>query len=255
MKAVQFDMSIPHYLLTQAIGTFYPSIFWSTLSCLQYREISEPKLPNQDWVKVKVKYAGICGSDMNLIYLRDSPYISPFSSFPFTIGHENLGIIIDIGEKVEDFNVGDRVVVDPALSCSTRGFTEPCVFCRRGDFSLCERFAEGTLAPGLIIGACRDTGGGWSQYFVAHKSQLFWVPSNVNDENAILVDPFCSALHPVMRNFPNNDEIVLVVGVGVIGLCVVAALRALDSKARIITLAKYSFQGELAKRYGVDEVI
>jgi threonine dehydrogenase-like Zn-dependent dehydrogenase len=107
----------------------------------------------------------------------------------------------------------------------------------------------------LIIGACRDTGGGWSQYFVAHKSQVFRIPENVTDENAILIDAFCSALHPVMRNFPGHNDVVLVIGVGVIGLCVVIALRALGSKAHVVALAKYDFQGELAKKYGADEVI
>ena len=92
MKAVQFAVSVPRYLLTKAIGIFYYPIFWSPLACLQYREVPEPELPNYEWAKTKVKYAGICGSDMNLIYLRDSPFASPFTSSSFTMGHENLGI-------------------------------------------------------------------------------------------------------------------------------------------------------------------
>ena len=156
---------------------------------------------------------------------------------------------------MEGFSIGDRVVVDPILSCPTRGIDKLCSFCQCGEFSRCKHFAEGILSPGLIIGTCHDTGGGWSPYFVAHKSQLFRVPDNVSDENAILVDPLCSALHPVMRNFPNDEDVILIIGAGVIGLCVVAALRASGSKAKIIILAKYDFQGQLAERYGADEVI
>jgi len=69
------------------------------------------------------------------------------------------------------------------------------------------------------------------------------------------VEPFSVALHAVMRNYPHDSDTVLIVGSGVIGLCVVAALRALGSKARVIVLAKHPFQEEMAKRYGADQVI
>jgi threonine dehydrogenase-like Zn-dependent dehydrogenase len=70
-----------------------------------------------------------------------------------------------------------------------------------------------------------------------------------------MVEPFSVALHAVMCNYPRNDEVVLVLGAGVIGICVVTALRALGSKARVIALAKYPFQGEMIQHYGADQVI
>jgi threonine dehydrogenase-like Zn-dependent dehydrogenase len=90
---------------------------------------------------------------------------------------------------------------------------------------------------------------------VAHQSQVFQVPSEVSDENAVLVDGLCSALHPVLRNLASHGETVLVLGGGIIGLCIIASLRALGSKARIVILIKYGFQGELARHYGADQVI
>ena len=107
----------------------------------------------------------------------------------------------------------------------------------------------------MILGSCQDTGGTWSPEFVAHRFQLFHVPDNISDENAVLVDPFCSSLHPVMRNMPRDEDTVLVLGAGIIGICAVAALRAMGSRARILVLAKYRFQGELAQHYGADEII
>ena len=255
VKAIQFVQSIPRYLLSKAIGRFYPPIFWSRFSCLEYRDVPEPSLPNEDWVRVKVRYAGICGSDMGLILLHNSPSLSALTSFPFTIGHENVGTIAELGAGVRGFKVGERVVVDPTLSCEVRGFADLCSACQRGDTNLCQRFAEGNIPPGLLIGNCRRTGGSWSPFFVAHKSRLFKVPPSVDDENGVMVEPFAVALHAVMRNLPCDDETVLVVGSGVIGLCVVAALRALGSKARVIALAKHPFQAEMAGRYGADEVI
>jgi threonine dehydrogenase-like Zn-dependent dehydrogenase len=156
---------------------------------------------------------------------------------------------------VVSFAVGDRVVVDPLLPCAARGIEEPCELCRRGDFSLCQNFAEGDLAPGFSLGSCRDTGGSWSPSFVAHQSQLYRLPENVSDENGVMVEPFSGPLRAVLRSLPDDDHVVLVVGAGSAGLSVVAALRTLGSRARVIVSARYRFQGEMAKRLGADEVV
>ncbi|MHC1590864.1 MAG: zinc-dependent alcohol dehydrogenase [Candidatus Helarchaeales archaeon] len=143
------------------------------------------------------------------------------------------------------------------LPCATRGFKENefCASCKRGDFSLCENFTEGTLAPGFNIGFCESTGGSWSEYYCAHQFQLFKVPDNVSDENAILVDSFTGPLHAIMRNPPGQDDTVLILGSGVIGLHAIRALRILGYKNRIIALARYGFQGEEARKAGADEII
>ncbi len=99
------------------------------------------------------------GSDMNAVFLDFNPALARFVSFPFTLGHENVGVIAEVGQEVEGFSPGDRVVADPLLPCATRGIEPPCEFCQRGEFSLCQNFAEGDLSPGFGIGTCRDTGG------------------------------------------------------------------------------------------------
>ena len=275
MKAIQLIKSIPRYVLTKAVGAIYPPVFWSPLAMLQYREVPEPALPGPQWVKMKTRYGGICGSDMSTIFLKDSPALSVFVSFPFTLGHENAGVIAEVGalplsppkpalSSVEGlggmkggkgFAPGERVVAEPLLPCATRGIEPPCEFCQQGEFSLCQNFTKGDLAPGFGIGSCRDTGGSWGSCFVAHQSQLFRVPDNVSDENALMLEPFSVTLHAVMRNFPKDDDTVLVLGAGVIGLCTVAALRTLGSGARVIVVAKYPFQGEMAQGFGEDEVV
>ncbi|HZG60889.1 MAG TPA: zinc-binding dehydrogenase [Anoxybacillus sp.] len=256
MNSIQFEYSVPRYVLSKLMGKFSKSFYWdSRLSCIRLRRVEVPKLPNDEWVKVKVKYGGICGSDLNLILLNDSPATSPFASFPFTIGHEVVGTIEEVGSKVENIHVGDRVVIDPILSCITRGIVDPCPNCRRGDYSLCHFMAEGEISPGMLIGTCRDTGGSWGSYLVAHKSQVLKLPDNVNDLNGVLVEPFSCALHAVLRNPPKKDDTVLVIGAGAIGICVVAAIRALEIPCRIVVLAKHAFQAQLASHYGADEII
>jgi L-iditol 2-dehydrogenase len=255
VKAICFDVSVPRYLLTYTLGKFYPPILWSPLAMLQYREVPEPRLPGPDWVKVKTRYGGICGSDMGVVFLHVSFALEPLGSSTFVIGHENVGTVAEVGADVEGFSVGDRVVADPYLSCDARGIPEPCAYCRRGDTNLCQHFTDGDLAPGLIIGSCSDTGGSWGPFFVAHKKHLFRVPENVSDESAALTDPFCTSLHAALRNYPGDETTTLVIGAGIIGLGIVLALRALGSRARIIVLARYPYQAEAARAQGADEVI
>jgi L-iditol 2-dehydrogenase len=256
MNSIQFDFSIPRYVFSKVMGRVIPSLHWhSSLSCLRYRNVPTLTLPNNDWAKLKVKYGGICGSDVNLIFLHDSPATSPYASFPFTIGHEIVGQITEVGSTIQDLQIGDRVVVDPVLSCITRGFTEHCPACLRGDLSLCENMTEGQLAPGLLIGACKDTGGSWSSHLVAHKSQILKLPDEVDDLNGVMIEPFSCALHAIMRNPPKANDKVLVIGSGVIGLCVVAAIRALDIPCEITVLAKHPYQADLASKFGADNVI
>jgi threonine dehydrogenase-like Zn-dependent dehydrogenase len=255
VKAVCFNVSIPRYLLTYTLGKIYPPILWSPLAMVQYREVPEPELPGPDWVKIKTRYGGICGSDMGMVLLHVGFALEPLNSSSFVIGHENLGAIAETGAGVEGFSVGDRVVADPYLSCAARGISEPCDYCQRGEYNLCQHYTDGDLAPGLIIGSCSDTGGSWSPFFVAHKSVLYHVPESVSDESAALIDPFCTSLHAVLRNYPGDEMTVLVIGAGIIGLGTVLALRALGSRARIIVLARYPYQAEAARERGADEVI
>jgi threonine dehydrogenase-like Zn-dependent dehydrogenase len=255
MKAIRFNVNALTYVALKLLGSFSRKAYYGRLSGIKYKEVPEPALPGDDWVKVRTTFGGICGSDLNLIYLHDSPSASPFASMPFIIGHENVGVISETGSAVEDFAVGDRVVADPVLPCAARGIDEPCPSCQRGEYSTCRNFTRGNLKPGMSMGICQDVGGSWGECFVAHRSQLVRVPAEVPDDEAVLVDPLASALHPVMRHFPKDGENVLVIGAGIIGLLTIGCLRALGSKAHITILARHRFQGELAQKQGADEVV
>src|SRR3990170_1105303 len=255
MQAVQFTFSYPRYALGLTLGHWFPSILWSGASCTVLRDVPEPNLPGPDWVKVKTRLGGICGTDLGPIYLKTSPYYSPFSSFPFTFGHENLGFISEGGKDVTGWKVGQRVVVNPLLACEARGFKDLCEFCAKGEVNRCERFTQGALAPAIMTGAARDTGGSWSPAFVAHHSQLYAVPDSVSDENALMIEPFCCGLHAVLIDFPKDDETILILGAGTMGLVTLAALRALGSRARILVSARYANQAEAAQRLDATEVL
>jgi threonine dehydrogenase-like Zn-dependent dehydrogenase len=255
MKSIQFTATVPRYVFGLVLGALTPAAYVGPFSCTRYRDLPVPPLPGPDWVRVRTRYGGICGSDLGTIRLHSSPSLSPFVSPSFVLGHEQVGTVAEVGPEVDGLEPGQRVVADPVLSCPTRGIDPPCPACQAGEWSRCERFAEGNLSPGMLIGDCADTGGSWSPAYVAHRSQLYPVPDAISDENALLIEPFCSALHPVMRVQPADGETVLVIGAGTIGLCVVAALRALGSAARVIVVARHRFQGKWARHYGADEVV
>jgi threonine dehydrogenase-like Zn-dependent dehydrogenase len=255
VKALQFSDNIPRYAVSKVVGQGLDRVYWSNLACLQYRDIDPPRLPTPEWVRVNTRFGGICGTDLGLIQLHTSTATAPFTSFPFTIGHENVGTVAERGSAAQDIPEGQRVVVNPLLSCEIRGFHDLCTMCQSGNPNLCQRFRVGTLAPGMLTGFCRDTGGSWSRSFVAHRSQLITLPDNVSDENAVLIEPFAVSLHAVLRNRPADDQTVLIIGAGVIGLSTLAALRAIGSRARVIITARHPFQIAMAERLGADVVL
>jgi threonine dehydrogenase-like Zn-dependent dehydrogenase len=146
--------------------------------------------------------------------------------------------------------VGDRVIVNPMLACRQRG-QEPCGACRRGEYGLCRRQADGV---GAITGFSPLTGGGWSGGLVAHESQLH-PQGDLPDEVAVLADPFASALKPVLLEPPAPDDTVLVIGAGTIGLLAVRALRATGWEGPLAVAARYGFQAERARAAGADTVL
>lgn len=206
-------------------------------------------------MKVHVKYGGICGSDVNLLRLNDSPVISAYTSFPFTIGHETIGTVVETGTKITAVQPGERVVIEPLLSCVSRGFSSLCSQCQNGQPQLCERRTEGEISAGLLTGACRDTGGSWGSTVVAHESQLYPLPPEINDENALMVEPFSCALHAVLNTAHTPGKTVLVIGGGVIGICTIAAIRTLYPQTPIAALVKHKYQADYAVKYGANDVI
>lgn len=282
MKALQFTGSLPNYALTMALGRLSRAAHWGPLSCVALREVPEPALPGPDWAVVRTRYGGICGSDIHLILLQTSPTASAFTSFPFTVGHENVGRLAEVGEGVgtgaagaAPLRVGQRVVVDLLLPCAARGISPPCRPCQAGNFPQCENFTRGALAPGIVLGGCRDTGGSWGPFFLAHRSQIFPVPDNVSDEAAVLVEPLSVSLHAAARALrrqpagrqgggdaslgtgsrDGDTRTTLVIGGGIIGLGVVASLRYLGDRSRVVALARHGHQADLARTFGADEVI
>lgn len=256
MKALQFSVNIPQWAALKALGLVTKKLFYQgPLATVKLSEIPEPALPSQEWVKIKTLLCGFCASDLNLLLLRDSPTASPFTSFPCTMGHEICGEIVETGSDVDALAAGDVVTIAPHLNCEARGIDPVCRACRTGRVGNCENFAEGNIPPGMFNGICQDVGGGFGEYFVAHKSQVFKLPEGISHEEGALIEPLSVAVQAIADNKPEKGDQVLVIGGGVIGTMIVKTIRALDIDCRITVSEPSAFQADLIKKAGADEVI
>src|SRR6476469_6845078 len=148
-------------------------------------DMDEPGFLLPDWVVTRPRLTGICGSDAKQVFMDWGEVRSPdnpmkaFFSLPQVLGHEVVADVVALGPDAAGLEVGDRVVLNPWLSCAPRGVSPVCPACRAGDLSLCESFAVGPIAPGIHTGTSKDATGGWAGLMPAHDSMLFRVPDGV----------------------------------------------------------------------------
>jgi threonine dehydrogenase-like Zn-dependent dehydrogenase len=212
-------------------------------------------LVRDDWAVARTRLTGICGSDAKQVFMdfgddyTDSALNGLFT-FPTVLGHEVVADVVEVGPAVSTLEVGQRVVLNPWLSCGPRGIDPPCGSCRAGDYSLCWHFTQGPLAAGIHTGTSKDAPGGFAEYLPAHESMLIPVPESVSDEVAVLADPFAVSLHSVTRNPPPPGGKVLVYGGGALGSTATAILRALHPDVEVMVVARFPAQAALARRLG-----
>ena len=255
MKAIEYKVSNLRYITMKYLSMVNKKFIYGPLSLAKLVDKPEPKLIGEGWVKIKVIMSGVCGSDIGALEARQSFYLEPYMSKNFILGHENVGFVAEKGKKVKNVKIGDRVVVQPFLACKQRGIKNECHFCKTGNYSLCENVNGGKLSRGISIGLNKDTGGGWSEAFLAHYSNVFKLPEEVSNEEAVLIDSFSCALHAVIRNMPEKNDTAVVYGCGTVGLSTIASIRALGLKNRIIALCTRSFQKEMALKLGANIVL
>ncbi|MBS4208235.1 zinc-binding dehydrogenase [Bacillus sp. FJAT-50079] len=201
------------------------------------QEVPIPKIGPKD-ILLKVQAVGVCGSDLHMYH-----NIQGFAvNRPVILGHEFSGIIAEVGEDITLFRQGDKVVSEtPAYVCET------CVYCRTGQYQLCpDRRGFGVLENGAM-----------AQYVKTREAIVHKIPEGVSFEKAALTEPTCVAYNAVAyhsRIRPGDD--VVVIGPGPIGLmCVQMAKLFSPGRLTIVGLNKDASRLEVAKQFGVDEVI
>ncbi len=243
------DLDPKRVLITQLLSRVWSGASFSSFAPLQVQNLPRQPLPEKTWVRVRNRLAGICGSDLHMVQgdgdFRIAPAALPLHrrSYP---GHEVVGEVLEIGEDVQHIRVGDRVVLQYSPNCLSTGVQTPCHSCARGYYNLCE---YGKL-PGPY-----PIGGGWSEEMLLPEQQLFRLPIDINDEQAVLLEPTAVAIHAVLRRLPQQNERILIIGAGAIGLLTLQIIRALAPGAEVSVQARHSFQIEQATRLGATHII
>lgn len=251
MKSMYLDTDMPRILLTKGLSTFWKYAPLSGVSPVRYAEIAEPNLPGPNWVKVKNKMCGICGTDVHLMFLEVSPTVSWAAGLPFKrifLGHEAVGEVIEVGGGARELSRGDRVVLRYYTpNCFNRELEPKCPMCQNGDYLLCTNPQSDGLA---------DNGtAGFSPVMVAHKSQLVKIDDAISDTEAVMIEPYACAVRAVLTQPPQEGDKVFVIGAGTIGLAIIAVLAAISPRTEIYVLARHPHQAAMAKRLGAKEVI
>jgi len=251
MKSIYFDLNIPKILLIQLISRVWKNVFYSRISPVSFGELPAIALPGSKWVRIKNRVSGICGSDLSLFFLEANPKIS-LAALPglarVFLGHEICGEVIEVGSGVTGFKIGDRVIFQKTMpNCFQKEIELVCVQCAAGNYALCENQSEGTIPE--------NTGGGWSDFFLSHESNILLAPDSLTDDQAVLIEPAAVAVRAVLKKKPAAGDSVLVIGAGIIGLLTVKVIKLLQPTCHVTVLARHPFQGELAQRAGADVIL
>lgn len=248
MKALVFRHNLAREAAATVGGRLDRRAFVSRWAPARIEEIAELPLPGADWVRVETTFSGLCGSDVKQILLngaRDNP-LTALVSFPHVLGHEVVGRRSDTGE---------RVVLNPWLSCAPRGIDPPCSACRAGRYPWCRNFRSGNLPVSIHLGNCAAAAGAHAERFAAHVSQLFTIPDQVPDEAAVLADPVSVSLRSILLAPPPDGQPVLVYGSGTLAFAAVALLRHLYPAAEVWAATRAGVKAALAARLGAHVVL
>ena len=202
---------------------------------IEVGDITEPSCTRPKDVKIKIAFCGICGTD---IHIKNEEYTS---NPPVILGHEFCGTVVETGEKVTRFKIGDKVTAENVcIHC------DECYACRTGHESIClDRGAQGYTING-----------GFTEYIVCEEKNIYKLPENISLEEGALFEPLVCATHAVLDQTQIiPGDLVLISGPGPIGL--LASQLALAAGGRVI-LAGTSHDTErfeIAKKFGVKTTV
>lgn len=195
-----------------------------------------------DDIIIKTEGCGICAGDLKCKHGAEmfwgNEKEAPWVKVPFIPGHEFLGRIVEIGENVKGFEIGDRITADQIVPCGE------CKFCKSGRYWMCQ--------PHATFGFQSTNNGGMAEYVRYPKTAVISrVPDDMPLEQALLIEPYGCSKHAVDRAQIQTDDVVVISGAGTLGLGMVAYAR-LKNPAKLISLDMQEGRLEKAKEFGAD---
>lgn len=199
---------------------------------LQIIDVEKPVLTEEDNVLIKMKAAGICGSDMGIYHGTNAA-----ATYPRIIGHEMVGVVEAVGEGVTRVKPGDRVIVDQVKSCGT------CYACRKGRGNVC-----GNLQVRGV-----HCSGGYREYMAVPDHACYLLPDSISDIDAIMIEPTTIAIQSCSRAELCEEDTLLIYGCGALGSTILKIARL--SGAKIIVTDVIDEKLEEALQNGADYAI
>lgn len=200
------------------------------------REVDIPKISADD-VLVQVDYVGICGSDLH--YFEEGRIGDFIVECPYVLGHEVGGTVVEIGDHVHHLKIGDRVALEPQITCGK------CEFCKSGRYNLC---------PDVEFFATPPIGGVFQEYTVHPADLCFKLPDEVSTMEGALIEPLSVGLHAAHQGNAHLGQSVVVTGTGCIGLMSLLACKAYGV-SKLINTDLFDSRLQKAKDIGADYII
>jgi len=204
---------------------------------MQIVEEPLPKLENDNEVLIEIHYSGICKSDLELLRGTHPHLVNKNAFYPIIPGHEWSGVIVQLGARVNEFKIGDRVVGDVSLGCGC------CEMCKTGKFNLCPSRE--------VIGSYRNRQGSFAEYLRTHKRSIYKVPEGLSMAAAATVEPAATAAYAVKRSKVKYGDKVLIIGDGPIGLFAVQAAKTVGA-SMVMLIGSWPEKIEIALEIGAD---
>ncbi len=203
---------------------------------MEIRDIPEPK-PGPGQVKIEVKEAGICGSDLHIYHSDIAIPVNP----PVVVGHEFSGVVTEVGEGVTKFKPGDRVVSETAYH-----YCGVCDFCREGFYNLCvERKTLGYWFNGVF-----------TKYTLVPEGRVHIIPESIDFTTAAMTEPLACVVHAVydLTKIVAGD-VVLVSGPGAVGIMAAQVAKAHGATVIVSGTNVDEERLAMAKELGADYAI
>ncbi|CAM6110509.1 unnamed protein product [Calypogeia fissa] len=222
---------------TEQAGTQNLAAWVCDKNVLKVQPFDLPKELGPHEARIAIKAVGICGSDVH--YLKHMRCADFVVKEPMVIGHECAGIVEEIGSKVKHLSVGDRVALEPGISCSQ------CKLCKEGSYNLCPEMKFFATPP--VHGSLANK--------VVHPADLcFKLPENVSLEEGAMCEPLSVGVHACRRAGIGADTSVLIIGAGPIGLVSMLIARAFGAP-HIILADVDADRLRVAKELGADATV
>ncbi len=212
--------------------------FMRGLDKMVIEEVPVPQAGEKQ-VLVQLEYVGICGSDVHYFHSGCCGAYKVDLEKDFMLGHECAGTVVKVGPGVEHLKVGDRVALEPGITCGK------CEFCKTGRYNLC---------PDVVFLATPPVQGCYEEYIAFPEDMCFKLPDNVSTKEGALIEPLSVGFHAANQGNVQVGESVVILGAGCIGLVTLLACKA-HGAGKIIVSDLVDARLEKAKELGADVVI